>query len=321
MIVLNAEPSGYSRAAFSKMCKLGTVIECECRSRGQLLEKLRDVEILIVRLAHKVDSVVMDGAPSLRVIVTATTGLNHIDMEAAAERGITVLSLKGERAFLDTLTATAELTWTILLAMVRHVPTAHQHVVNGGWNRDLFRGRQLQNKTLGIIGYGRLGSIVAAYGRTFMMKVLAHDPFVSEVPAGIEKVGLERVLSQSDVISLHVNLDSSTTGMIDSELIQQIKYGAVLVNTSRGELVDENALLEALEVGRLSGVALDVLSGETSGDPNWLTKNKIWQYAQKHDNVILMPHVGGATQESMEATELFMVDKLISYLKTTKNIC
>lgn len=312
--ILNAEPENYSPRARQELQRLGELHEEIC-DRDRLLELIPGFEVLIVRLGHRVDGELLARAKRLRAVVTATTGLNHIDQDAARRQGIEVLCLRGERLFLDGLTATAELTWALLLALLRRLPTAHQHVMDGGWDRDRFRSRQLKGKTLGIIGYGRLGSIVADYGLAFRMQVLACDPCVTTMREGVERVMLEKLLESSDVVSLHVHLDTDTLRMIDREAFARMRPGAVLINTARGELIDEPAMLEALASGRLAGAGLDVLDGEADKQSDWPHSNPVWRYAQEHDNVFLTPHIGGATLESMEETEMFMVGKLKRFLE------
>ncbi len=312
--ILNAEPDNYSPHAKAVLQKLGDVVEARC-DREELLGLVPEFDILIVRLGHRVDPEVLERGKKLRAIVSATTGLNHIDIDTCRRRGVEVLCLKGERAFLDGLTATAELTWALLLGLMRHLSAAHANVGSGRWERDLFRGRQLKNKVLGIIGYGRLGSIVADYGRAFRMRVLASDPLVASMPDWVERVNQSELLQRSDVVSIHVGLDEKTRSLLDSHAFSEIKPGAVLINTSRGELVDETAMLEALETGRLAGVGLDVLQGESDKNADWPCSSPVWRYADSHDNVLLVPHIGGATLESMEETEIFMAGKLQRFLQ------
>lgn len=312
--ILNAEPENYSPKAGALLRELGELHEEAC-TRARLLELIPDFDVLIVRLGHRVDRELLSRAGRLRVVLTATTGLNHIDLETCRQRGVEVLCLKGERDFLDTLTATAELTWALLLGLIRRLPAAHEHVLAGGWDRNRFRGRQLQEKTLGILGFGRLGSIVAEYGRAFRMEVLACDPFVSTLPDWVEQVPLPELLGRADVLSLHVDLNKDTERLLGLEAFDRIKPGALLINTSRGELIDESAMLGALESGRLAGAGLDVLDGEAQKHPDWPRNNPVWRYAQTHDNVVFAPHVGGATQESMAQTELFMARKLGRFLR------
>ena len=144
--------------------------------RSGLVAAVGEVNILWVRLRHRIDAEVMAAAPHLKIIVTPTTGLNHIDLEEAGRRGIRILSLRGEAEFLQDVRATAEHTLALILALLRHVPTALTHVQEGGWNRDQFKGRELHRKTVGVVGYGRLGRIVARYLRAFDTQVLITDP-------------------------------------------------------------------------------------------------------------------------------------------------
>jgi D-3-phosphoglycerate dehydrogenase / 2-oxoglutarate reductase len=313
VLILNAEPKGYSEKAHNLLLTLGEVLFKEC-NEDELLSIIPKVDILIVRLGHKIDNELMSKAKRLKVIVTATTGLNHINLNAARKYGIKILSLKGEREFLDTLTATAELTWSLLLSLYRRIPAAVGHVGQGGWNRDLFKGRQLKGKTLGIIGFGRLGSIVSQYGKAFQMNVITFDPFVDDVPGGVNKVGLIELLQASDVVSLHVNYEESNHQMLNKDMFQYIKPGSVLINTSRGELIDEKSMLNALDSKILSGVALDVLYGEAEKTRKWLQNSELWKRSLKNDNIIIVPHIGGATFESMEDTEIFMANKLNKFL-------
>ncbi|MDC1447507.1 NAD(P)-binding domain-containing protein [Candidatus Thioglobus sp.] len=313
MNILNTEPRGYSRKAYEILDSIGNVIEEEC-DRDRLLALIPKINILIVRLGQRIDEELFEKAVDLKIIVTATTGLNHIDLDAAAKHGVNVLSLKGERAFLDTLTATAELTWALLLALVRKLPKAIEHVNHGEWNRDLFKGNQLKEKVLGIVGYGRLGSIIARYGKAFDMHVIATDPYEVNMDSHVEKVEMAELVSSADVISLHVNYDETTHGMMDETIFKKVKPGALLINTSRGELIDEEAMLKALDTGILSGIALDVLSYESDKTISWPKDSDVWKRLSSDLNILITPHIGGVTFESMEETEVFMANKLKRYI-------
>ena len=311
--ILNCEPKGYSREALSILRGVAEVDEIAC-DRGQLIERIGVYDGLIVRLGHRVDGEVMAAAPKLKFVATATTGLNHIDLVEAARRKIEVISLRGERAFLDTIHATAEHTWALLLALIRRLPGAVRSVHAGAWDRDHFIGSELHGKTLGIVGYGRLGSKVAGYGLVFGMKVLAHDPHAKAFEHGVTAVTLERLARESDVVSLHVPYCTDTTKMVGRSFFGMMKRGSLLINTARGEVVDEAALLAALNEGTLGGAALDVLCGENSGDPDWMVKDALIEYAGMSSNLVITPHIGGATRKSMGATEEFLAHKIASYL-------
>ena len=174
--ILNAEPDRYSVRARAALEEVGDVTE-EALDREGLLKALPAHDALIVRLGHRVDTALLDAAPRLKVVATATTGLDHIDLKACKERGVEVLSLRGENEFLRSVVATAEHTWALLLALIRRIPAASAAVARGEWDRDAFRGRELEGKRLGILGLGRIGERVARYGQAFGMEVRGYDRY------------------------------------------------------------------------------------------------------------------------------------------------
>lgn len=313
--ILVSESLNFSDAATNRLRSAGRVTLADLDRPG-LLSAVRDVDTLWVRLRHTIDSEVMDRAPRLRLIATPTTGLNHIDLDEAARRGIRVISLRGETAFLDRIHATAEHTLALTFALLRHVPAASRHVTEGGWNRDLFRGRELRGKTAGVVGYGRIGRMVAACLQALGMKVLATDPAVNRAAPGgpaseIEFVPLAALLERADLVTLHVVFNEKTRAFFGASEFARMKPGAWFINTSRGELVDEAALLQSLVNGRISGAALDVLSGENSSG---MSAHPLVQYARTHESLLITPHVGGCTSESMQATEEFLAEKVVAAL-------
>lgn len=307
--VLNAESHEYADSARAILRSFADLVEGQ-DDRAALLSALSAHDALIVRLGHRVDEEVLLSAPALRVIVSATTGLDHIDLEAAKRRGVDVLSLKGETEFLTRVTATAEHTWALLLALMRKVPAAIADVRDGHWRRDLFRGGELAGRTLGVIGYGRLGRMVARYGLAFDMRVLVYDTRPSTTLSdGIGSCTLEQLIAEADVVSLHVPLDATTRGMIGRTEIARMKKGSILLNSSRGEIIDSEALLDALARGHLAGAGLDVVPDELPGTGTMST-NRLVEYARRQENLLVTPHIGGATWESMRKTEEFMADRL-----------
>jgi D-3-phosphoglycerate dehydrogenase len=310
--ILVAESCDFSARAAEVLRQVGDLVLADL-DRGALLSAVREADVLWLRLRHRVDAEVMAAAPSLRIIVTPTTGLNHIDLEEAERRGIRVLSLRGEIDFLKNIRATAEHTLALMLALLRRVPAAAAHTRAGGWSRDLFKGHELYGKTVGVVGYGRLGRIVGRYLRAFDTHVLTADPYVGTrfVEPGVTLLPLPQLLQQADLVTLHVNLCDETRGFFGRELFAAMPEGAWFVNTSRGELIDEGALLDALQSGRLAGAALDVLGEERSGG---MADHPLVAYARAHDNLLITPHIGGATRESMAMTEEFMARKLVAYL-------
>ena len=312
--ILILEPDRYPPAALELLGGIGSVSRLGVDAGASLPEALKTADVLVIRLGYLLDRQFLAHAPNLRVIATATTGLDHIDIDCAKERGITVLSLRGETDLLRTVTATAEHAWGLLLALIRHIPAAHESVVRGEWNRDLFFGRELQGRTLGLVGLGRIGRMMARYGLAFGMCVRAFDPVQSEWVEGVEKSeSLQDLISSADVISLHVHLTPKTSGMIGRRELGWARRGAVLLNTSRGGLLDQEALLDALEDGRLTGAALDVVADEY--EVNSTRRERLLRYASAHSNLLLTPHLGGATHDSLEKVEIFMAEKLVKHLE------
>ena len=286
--------------------------------RAGLLSRMANTDVLWVRLRHRIDSEVMDGAPRLRAIATATTGLNHIDLHEARRREIQIISLLGETEFLRNIYATAEHTIALVFGLIRHLPDALEHVKQGEWNRDLFIGSELYGKTAGIVGYGRVGRMVARYLLAFGMRVKVTDPNVGSdsLEHGVELVSMGELLRTADLVTLHVGLTDSTRRFFGKNEFAQMKPTAQFINTSRGELVDEGALLRALRNGRIAGAALDVVTNERSPDMN---RRPIVEYARLHDNLLITPHIGGCTTESREKTENFLATRVVAYIRKMQN--
>lgn len=308
--ILNVEPDEYSDDARSILKSIGQLVE-QNMERDQLLARVHEFDILIVRLRHQIDAELMKAASNLKVIVSATTGLDHIDMEYAAQNNIAVLSLRGETEFLRSIPATAELTWGLLLAMTRNIPSAHASVLKGGWQRDRFKGHELSGKRLGILGLGRIGEKIARYGSAFGMRISAYDPDKKDAQPGVNiRDSMNDLLRDADVLSIHVPLNPETVNLIGVNELETMPYGSYLVNTARGAVLDEAALLSALQSGHLAGAALDVLSSERTHGTSPLI-----EYARRHSNLLITPHIGGATVESMRATEVFMANKLRAHME------
>jgi len=314
--ILNLEPDNYSADALAILQSLGRVDNGPL-TRLELLECVHEYEIIIVRLSHQVDREIIDRAERLKAIVTATTGLDHIDMAYAEAKNIEVLSLRGETEFLRGIPATAEHTWALLLALVRRIPAAFQSVLAGEWERDRFKGHDLAGKTLGILGLGRIGEMVARFGQAFNMRVIAYDSHRRDWLPGVERAhDMKTLLCQSQILCVHVPLNEETTNLLGATELEQLPSGALLVNTARGQIIDETALLSALEQGHLAGAALDVLWEERAAGPS---RSPLMQYARTHESLLITPHIAGATFESMVATEIFMARKLGTYLESLRD--
>lgn len=249
---------------------------------------LRGTDAVIVRSATRITSTVLEHVDRLRVVGRAGVGVDNIDVEAATARGIAVLNAPSG----NTVSA-AELVFALLLALVRRIPQADRSMRAGEWNRKL-GGTEVYGKTLGLVGAGRIGSAVAQRARAFGMNVLAFDPFLPAERAralNIETCSLDDLLARADIVSLHTPLTEATKGLIDAHRLALMKPGAVLINAARGGIVDEGALVRALEEGKLAGAAFDVFSQEP------LPAN---HPIRSLPNAVLTPHLGAATLEAQE---------------------
>ena len=310
--ILNAEPEGYSAEARAILSELGEVVE-ERIHQDDLSQQVQKCDVLIVRLRLRVKRNIIESAPRLKGIVSATTGLDHIDVEAAREHGVAVLSLKGETDFLKGTPATAEHTWGLLLSLMRKIPQSIQHVREGLWDRDQFRGNELLGKRLGVIGLGRIGEKIARYGLAFEMQVGGYDPYRENWIDNVQRfTSLEDLLRWSQIVSIHIPLNDETTGMLSKHECSLMRQGAYLINTSRGAVIDEAAICNSLESEKLAGVAVDVLEIEQPIESR--QKSPLLQYASNCNNIIITPHIGGATLESMTRTEVFMAEKLQQFV-------
>jgi D-3-phosphoglycerate dehydrogenase / 2-oxoglutarate reductase len=264
---------------------------------------LADADALVVRSAVQVDDALMEHAPKLRVIGRAGVGVDNIDAEAATRRGVVVMNTPGANAV-----AVAELTIGLMLALARKLPTANSTMHAGKWEKKSLQGAELRGKTLGILGLGRIGLEVARRARGFGLDIIGSDPFVSAAVArenGIRLVALDEVIAGSDYITLHVGLTPQTAGVINAKSLALMKKGVRIINCARGELVDEAALVAAIQSGQVGGAALDVFTVEPPKDS---------PYAE-FDNVILTPHIAGSTAEAQEAVGIQIAMQVREYLK------
>jgi D-3-phosphoglycerate dehydrogenase len=304
--VLIAEPEDFSPEAIKILSRIGRV-ECRRIRQSEMRSALSKYDAVWVRLHLKVGKKDIPDDCRCRYIITATTGTDHV--KEAEKAGMRVISLRGETGFLKNIRATSEMTVGLILSLVRSIPWAFESVKKGSWERDPFRGHELNGLTAGIVGYGRLGKQVAAILRAFGMKVLVYDPNVTVHGRGVAQVrNLNRLLREADVVSVHVKLDSSTERMFGRNEFRAMKRGAFFINTSRGDLVDEKALLDVLGQKRLAGAALDVLCGEPGID----RRHPLVSYASRHSNLLITPHIGGAAYEAMLKCEVFIARRFAS---------
>lgn len=268
--------------------------------RAASADDLRRAEVLFAPLGFEVDGARIDACPSLRAIVSNTTGVPHIDMDAAARRGIAVCALHDEQDFLDTITPTAEHAVALMLAASRRLPAAHRAAAQGQWDRRPWGApRMFSRLRLGVVGFGRLGRKVARIGEAMGMAVDWFDP--GKEGGATTLVDLAR---GSDVLSIHAVANEETNGLVSRQVLEALPRGAIVVNTARGELLDTDALLDLLEGGHLWAAALDTVDGEY--DPDFcdgFAGSRLARYAREHDNLVLTPHIGGSTYDAWGETE------------------
>lgn len=306
--ILVVESRDFSPAAIEMLSKMGEVL-LEDFDRADLLSAIQDVNVLWIRLRNQIDKELILAAPELQYIVSPTTGLNHIDIKCAREQGVTVLSLRNEIEFLRSIRASSEHTVALMLALIRNIPAAFSNVLDGHWQRDPYKGSELHEKIVGLVGYGRIGTLVGKYLHSFGCNILATDPFVQSAPDApyVQFVDLDQLLQESDIVSLHVSLTEDTNCFFGLNQFSLMKQGSLFINTSRGELIDEDALLHVLGSGQLAGAALDVLCDEHLFEGHL---NDLMLYSRQFNNLLITPHIAGCTSESMEKTEVFMAEKL-----------
>ncbi|MEM4700058.1 MAG: hydroxyacid dehydrogenase [Candidatus Nezhaarchaeales archaeon] len=272
-------------------------------SEEEMLKKVGDVDVLVVRSRTKVTKRVIEAAQRLKAIIRAGVGVDNIDMEAARRRGLVVVNTPREPAV-----SVAELTMSLALCLARKVSMLDRAMKQGRWMKGEL-GVELRGKVMGVVGLGSVGSEVARLARAFGMRVVAYDPYVSRDYAerlGVELLSFDEVLSLADFLSIHVPLTPETKGMIGRREIEKMKDGAFIINTSRGEVVDEEALYEALKSGKLAGAGLDVYSKEPPPPDHPLIKL---------DNVVCTPHIGGSTVEAQLRIAMAMAEDLIRIAK------
>lgn len=282
--------------------------------RDWLLEHIGEYDAYLAALVVRFDREVAERAAGgrLKVVYTPSTGLDHLDLDAMEEFGIEMRCIKTEYDLLDQITATAELAFALMLAVARKIPAAHNAAMTGHWARDEYRGKQLSGKTLGVLGVGRLGSMMVEYGRSFRMNVIGHDPAPRAQLPDLEYLPYSEFAAQADVISVHMHLNQETEHFLNGERLSIMKDGVILVNTSRGRIIDEAALLDALNSGQVGGFGADVIDGEWRDD---LEQHPLIDYARAHENAVIVPHLGGVTVESQTMSCRFVVEQLAGVIR------
>ncbi|OGO07357.1 MAG: phosphoglycerate dehydrogenase, partial [Chloroflexi bacterium RBG_13_60_13] len=280
-------------------------VEVDVRTKmkpHELVSVIGDYEAIIVRSETRVTREAIEAGKKLQVIARAGVGIDNVDLEAATERGIVVVNAPTANTM-----AAAEHTVAMMLALARHIPQAHANLSGGAWMRQNFVGVELRNKTLGIVGVGNVGSEVARRVQGFRMKVIAYDPFVSLEYARnlrVDLVSFEKVLTDADFITLHLPLTDQSRNLIGARELSMVKPAVRIINCARGGLIDEQALAQAIDEGRVAGAALDVFAQEPPKD-NPLMKNP---------KVIVTPHLGASTAEAQTSVATDAAEQVLAVL-------
>jgi D-3-phosphoglycerate dehydrogenase len=274
------------------------------RTPEQLIADLKDADALVVRSATKVTSEIIAGAPKLRAIARAGTGVDNVNVDAASARGIVVMNAPGANSI-----SVAELAMAQLLSLARKLPAADSSMKQGKWDKKSFLGEEVRSKVLGLAGLGRIGQEVARRAQAFEMTVIAHDPFIATAVAeglGIELVSLDDLCARADYLSLHMPATPQTKHTFNAGRLAKCKKGLRLINTARGELIDEAALAEAITSGHIGGAALDVFAAEPTTDHT----------LQQLPQVVASPHIAASTKEGQELVGVETASALRDFLKT-----
>src|SRR5579864_893869 len=272
-------------------------------SEAELLPLVSDVVAMVVRSETKITRKLIEAATKLRVVGRAGVGVDNVDVDAATQRGIVVMNTPSGNTI-----STAELTFSMLMALARKIPQAHASMKAGEWNRKAFQGVELYNKTLGILGMGRIGTEVARRAIAFGMRVLAYDPYLTLSRANalqVELVELDEIFAKCDFITVHMPMSDETKGMINAAAFAKMKPGARVLNCARGGIINEKDLYEAIKSGKIAGAALDVY--ETEPLPKEFPLRDLPQ-------VIMTPHLGASTEEAQENVGIEVAEAITDYL-------
>lgn len=275
-------------------------------SSEELKKEIKEFDAIIVRSATKVTKEIIEAAENLKVIGRCGVGVDNIDIKAAEKRGITVVNAPSA-----TTTAVAELTLGMIFSLAREIPRADASMKRGEWIKKEFMGAELYGKTLGVIGYGRIGSTVGQMAAAVGMRILACDPF--RIPEDIQIIGgellmMDEIVEKSDFITIHTPLTEKTKGMINADAISRMKEGVYIVCSARGGLIDEPALLNALNSGKVAGAALDVFSVEPPVNRDLVN----------HLKVIATPHIAGQTRAAQQRASVDISKEVLAALKGEK---
>jgi D-3-phosphoglycerate dehydrogenase len=287
--ILILEPEYFDSYAVKALESVGKVT-AKRMDRKELMASIGEFDILVVRIETRLDAFMLSKAKKLKLIGSATTSLNHIDLGYAKDHGIKVLNLHGTHTI-----PTAEHALSLTLSLARNIPWAYESIREGKWERHKFIGIGLDGKTIGIVGLGRIGKRVATYAKSLGMNVIYYDPYVNSRIA--QKTSLNSLLKKSDIISIHAALTDETLMMIGKKEFSNMKENALVINTARGLIIDNDALIKALKSKSIAGAAIDVFPNE----PVSHMEKELLDYSKSAANLLLTPHLGASTREALHA--------------------
>lgn len=278
-------------------------------SRDEVIKKIPAYDALLVRSQTKVDKDVIAAGSRLKLIGRAGVGIDNIDIAEAKQRSIAVINTPSGNSI-----SAAELTFALILALARKIPVAHEQLQKGVWDRKRLQGNEVFGKTLGLVGFGNVGQSVAARAQAFGMRVVCFDPWVASSllqSQGVAGLPLIELLGVADFVSLHCALTNDTRNMINDDTIAAMKRGALLINTARGELIDDDALLRGLNSGHVHGAALDVFRQEPPDSTDPLLH---------HAKIIVTPHLGASTEEAQLRVSTLLAEQTIAFFAGSTNV-
>ncbi len=318
MKILVITPIGHIPGVRDILESAGEVTFLDDPLSSEVMEIIQDYHIIYTNPNKSkvfISREIIDTGKNLQVICTASTGTNHIDKVHAKNKGVPIISLTEEREVINKISSTAEHAFALMMSALRRIPKSFESVKNGQWDYIPFIGRQLDYLTIGIVGYGRLGSMFAGYCKAFGSKIVVYDPYKDVAGEIYEQVNLNDLLEKSDVISLHVHVNEETTKMVNVSWFEKMKSDVLLVNTSRGEIVNELDLVKYLKSNPGSCYATDVLDKEIKNK----VENPVINYAKQNGNVIITPHIGGMTREAQSIAYGHAANLLKDYIDEKSN--
>ena len=313
--ILVITPIDHISGLKTKLKKIGEVVINEDPKKTFILKNIKKFHAIYTNPNKSnifIDRHIIDKAKNLVLICTASTGTNHIDVAYANKKKIKILCLKNDLKTIKKISSTAEHAFCLTLSSIRNLLPSFDSVKKGKWDYTNFIGRQMNYLTIGIIGFGRLGKMYANYCKAFGSKIIVYDPYKKIISSHIKQVNhLDILLKNSDIISLHVHLNKETYYLINKKNIDKLKKNVILINTSRGEILEEKEIIKFLKRNNKAKLACDVIENEIKNKKN----NPLIKFSKKTHQVIISPHIGGMTIEAQSIAYHRVADKLYNYFK------